>query len=148
MNKAEFVLCKTDNLLHYLMIWEHCVIKCDVQYNKDKDYIPAITHSSVSSMLDKFRKTEGKSFNVNDYNKLVKESVPKHSKDIKTITKEQYIKIIDRAKPITWNYTVDPELHPTIITYRFDDNVWYEYPDKIIEFHEAPSICAGYSITY
>ena len=26
MNKAEFVLCKTDNLLHYLMIYENCVI--------------------------------------------------------------------------------------------------------------------------
>lgn len=147
MNKAEFVLCKTDNLLHYLMIWEHCVIKCDVQYNKD-DYIPAITHCSVSSMLNKFRKTEGKSFGVKEYNNFVKESVPKHSKDIKTITKEQYIKIIERVKPISWYYTVDPEQHPTIITYRFDDNVYYEYPDKIIEFNEAPCICAGYSITY
>ena len=146
MNKAEFVLCKTDNLLHYLMIWEHCVIKCDVQYNKDKDYIPAITHCSVNSMLNKFRKTEGKSFSVNNYNKLVKESVPKHSKDIKTITKEQYIKIIDRVNPITWTYT--QEQHDTIVTYRFDDNVWYEYPDKIIEFHEAPGVFAGYSITY
>lgn len=146
MNKAEFVLCKTDNLLHYLMIYEHCVIKCDVQYNKD-DYIPKITHCSVSSMLDKFRKTEGKSFSVNNYNKLVKESCPKHSKDIKTITKEQYIKIVERAKPIIWNYTVDTEQHPTIVTYRFDDNVYYEYPDNIIEFHEAPG-CAGYSMTY
>ena len=146
MNKAEFVLCKTDNLLHYLMIWEHCVIKCDVQYNKDKDYIPKITHCSVNSMLYKFRKTEGKSFSVNNYNNLVKESVPKHSKDIKTITKEQYIKIIDRVKPITWTYTQEP--HDTIVTYRFDDNVYYEYPDKIIEFHESPGVCAGYSITY
>ncbi len=148
MNKAEFVLCKTDNLLHYLMIYEHCVIKCDVQYNKD-DYIPKITHGSVSSMLYKFRKTEGKSFSVNNYNKLVKESCPKHSKDIKTITKEQYIKIVERAKPITWYYTVDPEQHPAIITYRFEDNVYYEYPDKIIEFHEDSG--AGhcvYSMTY
>ena len=146
MNKAEFVLCKTDNLLHYLMIYEHCVIKCDVQYNKD-DYIPKITHCSIYSMLNVFRKTEGKSFSVNNYNKLVKESVPKHSKDIKTITKEQYIKIVELAKPIIWNYTVDPEQHPTIVTYRFDDNVYYEYPDNIIEFYEAPG-CAGYSMTY
>lgn len=147
MNKAEFVLCKTHNLLHYLMIWEHCVIKCDVQYNKD-DYIPKITHSSISSMLSTFRMTEAKSWGIDKYNNLVKESVPKHSKDIKTITKEQYIKIIERVKPINWYYTVYPEQHPIIVTYRFDDNVWYEYPDKIIEFHEAPGICAGYSITY
>lgn len=148
MNKAEFVLCKTHNLLHYLMIWEHCVIKCDVQYNKD-DYIPAITHGSVSSMLDKFRKTEGKSWGINKYNNFVKESVPKHSKDIKTISKEQYIKIIERVKPINWYYTVDPEQHPTIVTYRFDDNVWYEYPDKIMEFHDTPDgRFAGYVITY
>lgn len=146
MNKAEFVLCKTDNLLHYLMIWEHCVIKCDVPYNKDVDYIPKITHCSVNSMLSIFRKTEGKSWGNYKFNNLVKESVPKHSKDIKTITKEQYIKIIDRVNPITWTYTQEP--HDTIVTYRFDDNIWYEYPDNIIEFHEAPGVCAGYSITY
>ena len=144
MNKAEFVLCKTDNLLHYLMIWEYCVIKCDVPYNKD-DYIPAITHYSVSSMLNKFRKTEGKSWGNYKFNNLVKESIPNHSKDIKTITKEQYIKIIERVKPISWTYTQEP--HDTIVTYRFDDNVYYEYPDKIIEFHESPG-SAGYSITY
>lgn len=146
MNKAEFVLCKTDNLLHYLMIYEHCVIKCDVQYNKD-DYIPKMTHCSIYSMLSTFRKTEGKSWGNYKYNNFVKCSRPKHSKDIKTITKEQYIKIVERAKPITWNYTVDPGQHPTIVTYRFDDNVYYEYPDNIIEFHEAPG-CAGYSMTY
>lgn len=146
MNKAEFVLCKTPNLLHYLMIWEHCVIKCDVQYNKD-DYIPAITHGSVSSMLDKFSKTEAKSWGINKYNNFVKESVPKHSKDIKTITKEQYIKIIEWLKPINWTYTQEP--HDTIVTYRFDDNVWYEYPDKIMEFHDTPDErFAGYVITY
>lgn len=148
MNKAEFVLCKTHNILHYLMIWEHCVIKCDVQYNKD-DYIPTITHGSVSSMLDKFRKTEGKSWGINKYNNFVKESVPKHSKDIKTITKEQYIKIIERVKPINWYYTVEPEQYPIIVTYRFDDNVWYEYPDKIMEFHDTPDgRFGGYVITY
>lgn len=146
MNKAEFVLCKTDNLLHYLMIYEHCVIKCDVQYNKD-DYIPRMTHYSIYSMLSIFRKTEGKSWGNYKYNNFVKESVLKHSKDIKTITKEQYIKIIEHVKPIIWNYTVDPEQHPTIVTYRFDDNVYYEYPDNIIEFHESPG-CAGYSMTY
>lgn len=145
MNKAEFVLCKTDNLLHYLMIYEHCVIKCDVQYNKD-DYIPKITHCSVSSMLDKFRKTEGKSWGNYKYNNFVRESVLKNSKDIKTITKEQYIKIVERVKPITWNYTVDPEQHPTIVTYRFDDNVYYEYPDNIIEFHD--SRYGGYAMIY
>lgn len=146
MNKAEFVLCKTHNLLHYLMIYEHCVIKCDVQYNKD-DYIPAITHGTVSSMLHKFSITEGKSFGIAKYNNLVKLSKPKHSKDIKTITKEQYIKIIERLKPINWTYTQEP--HDTIVTYRFDDNVWYEYPDKIIEYHDTPNgTFAGYSITY
>ena len=145
MNKAEFVLFKTDNLLHYLMIYEHCVIKCDVQYNKD-DYIPKITHCSIYSMLSTFRKTEGKSWGNYKYNNFVKESVPKHSKDIKTITKEQYIKIIERVKPITLNYTVDPEQHPTIVTYRFDDNVYYEYPDNIIEFHD--SRYGGYAMIY
>lgn len=147
MNKAEFVLCKTDNLLHYLMIYEHCVIKCDVQYNKDEDYIPKITHSSVYSMLSEFRKTEAKSWGTYKYNNLVKLSKPKHSKDIKTITKEQYIKIIERLKPINWTYTQEP--HDTIVTYRFDDNVYYEYPDKIMEFHDTPnSRLAGYVITY
>lgn len=147
MNKAEFVLCKTDNLLHYLMIYEHCVIKCDVQYNKDEDYISKITHSSVYSMLSEFRKTEAKSWGTYKYNNLVKLSKLKHSKDIKTITKEQYIKIIERLKPINWTYTQEP--HDTIVTYRFDDNVWYEYPDKIIEYHDTPNgTFAGYSITY
>lgn len=147
MNKAEFVLCKTDNLLHYLMIYEHCVIKCDVQYNKDEDYIPKITHSSVYSMLSEFRKTEAKSWGTYKYNNLVKLSKPKHSKDIKTITKEQYIKIIERLKPINWTYTQEP--HDTIVTYRFDDNVYYEYPDKIIEYHDTPnSTFGGYVITY
>lgn len=146
MNKAEFVLCKTDNLLHYLMIYEHCVIKCDQRYNKG-DYIPKFTHCVVWYMLNVFRNTEGKSWGKDKYNNFVKASVLKHSKDIKTITKEQYIKIVERVKPIIWNYTVDPEQHPTIVTYRFDDNVYYEYPDNIIEFHEAPG-CAGYSMTY
>jgi hypothetical protein len=146
MNKAEFVLCKTHNLLHYLMIWEHCVIKCDVQYNKE-DYIPAITHSSINSMLSVFSKTEAKSWGTYKFINLANESRPKHSKDIKTITKEQYIKIIERLKPINWTYTQEP--HDIIVTYRFDDNVWYEYPDKIMEFHDTPNgTFAGYVITY
>ena len=147
MNKAEFVLCKTDNLLHYLMIYEHCVIKCDVQYNKDVDYIPKITHSSIYSMLYTFRKTEGKSWGNYKFNNLVKESKLKHSKDIKTINKEQYIKIIEWLKPINWTYTQEP--HDTIVTYRFDDNVLYEYPDKIMEFHDTPDgRLAEYVITW
>ena len=131
MNKVEFILCKTDNILHYLLIYEQCVIKCDVQYNKE-DYIPAITHSSVNSMINKLRATECKSFPNDKFNNLIKASIHKHSKDIKTINKEQYIKIIKCIKPINWYYTVEPEEHPILITYRFDDNVYYEYPDKII----------------
>lgn len=145
MNKAEFLLCEYKNQLIYLMIYEHTVIiHCYVR--NESTYIPYITHGQIQSMLHEFRITAGKNISMNKFNKLVEISKPKRSKDIKRITPEQYLKIKERLKVVNWTYTQEP--HDTIVNYRFEDNVFYEYPDKIIEFHEAPGICAGYSMTY